>query len=262
MHKPRPYDLAVHATQALFVLALVGVWQLLYANEVVSHALLPSPWMVVKNLPDLLGRAATWSAVRLTSKEIAIAYLAAVVVGLAVGFVAGRRETIRLVAEPLLVWAQVVPIVILYPACILLWGLGPTSKIVFAAVYGVLPIAYGTMRAIAYVDVRLLNAATSLGASRRDLVLKVAVPSARPLVLASLRLGAALVIIGVFAGEILGSLGGVGYEITATSQRYQSADSYGFILIALAMMAVLQLLLSRLMPGGEIEDAALQGRRG
>lgn len=261
MQKPRLYDIAVHAAQVAFVLVLVGVWQLLYAGEAVSHALLPSPWTVFSNLPDLLGRTATWDAVTLTAKEIAYAYLAAVVIGLVVGVISGRQQTIRLVAEPLLVWAQIVPIVILYPACILLFGLGPTSKIVFAAAYGVLPIAYGTMRAVAYVDVGLLNTATSLGASRRDLVFKVAVPSARPLVLASLRLGAALVTIGVFAGEILGALGGVGYEITASSQRYQSADAYGFILIALAMMAVLQYLLSRFMPGGAVQDAAVQGRR-
>lgn len=261
MRKPRPYDLAVYATQGLFVLVLIGVWQYLYSAEVVSHALLPSPWQVVRNLPDLGSRGSTWSAVRITGQEIVIAYLVCVVVGLLVGFVAGRHEAIRRVADPLLVWAQVVPIVILYPACILVWGLGSTSKIVFAAAYGVLPIAYGTMRALAHVDVRLLNAARSLGASRLDLVVKVALPSARPLVLASLRLGAALVIIGVFAGEILGSLGGVGYQITATSQRYQGADSYGFILIALAMMAVLQYLLSRLMPGGDSTDDAAGARR-
>jgi ABC-type nitrate/sulfonate/bicarbonate transport system permease component len=260
MRRLRPYDIAVHVAQAAFVLALLGVWQLRYSREIVSPGLLPSPWEVVSQLPDLLSQSATWSAVALTSKEIAIAYLAAAAIGLAVGIVAGRKPTVRMVAEPILVWTQVVPIVILYPACILLFGLGPTSKIVFAAAYGVLPIAYGTLRAIAYVDVRLLNTAISLGARRRDLVFKVAVPSARPLVLASLRLGAALVIIGVFAGEILGSLGGVGYEITAASQRYQSADSFGFIVIALAMMAVVQYALSCSMPGGDIEEAATRGR--
>lgn len=234
-------DTAVRLAQVGFVVALIAAWQAIHAFKLVSRALLPAPLDVITGLPALLADPATWSAVGVTLVEIAVAFGIAVVAGLAIGFVGGRSQTIRLAVEPLLVWAQVVPIVILYPACILLFGLGPESKIVFAGVYGFFPIAYGTMRALADVEPRLLDAARALGASRADLLLKVAIPSAWPLIVSGVRVGAALTIIGVFAGEILGSLSGVAYTITAAAQHFHNADSFGYIAIALAMMAVLQL---------------------
>jgi ABC-type nitrate/sulfonate/bicarbonate transport system permease component len=240
----------IRFAQVGVIVVLIGIWQALHSFRIVSRALLPAPLDVLTGLPALLADPETWSAVSVTLVEILVAFAIATVAGLLVGFVAGRSRTIGLAVEPLLVWAQVVPIVILYPACILLFGLGVESKIVFAAVYGFFPIAYSTLRALANVEPRLLDAARALGASRWDLLFKVGIPSARPLILSGLRLGAALTIIGVFAGEILGSLSGVAYSITASAQHFQTADSFGYIAIALAMMAVLQLGITWATGGG------------
>jgi NitT/TauT family transport system permease protein len=62
---------------------------------------------------------------------------------------------------------------------------------------------------------------------------RILIPLALPSIIAGLRIGVALVIIGVIVAEMLGSLGGIGYLITNYRNLYEIGAVYLGILLSL-----------------------------
>jgi ABC-type nitrate/sulfonate/bicarbonate transport system permease component len=227
---------------AMFVL---GLWFHQTRTGRVSPILLPQPERVVAIFPELLGSSQFWRAAGITAAEVAGAFVLAATAGLLVGVLLGRWAPAARVASPLFSWAQMVPIILFYPICILFFGIGPVSKIAFGGFYGFFPIVANTILALSTVPPRYLTAAAALGANRRQVVVRVLMPAARPLILSGVRLGAALCLIGVLAGEILGSTAGLGYEIASSSGNFRTPEMYAYIIVTLVLVALFNLAITR-----------------
>jgi ABC-type nitrate/sulfonate/bicarbonate transport system permease component len=232
------------AIQLAILVGIVLLWRWANAGQV-SPVLLPDVGEVAARIPELLVLPRTWMHLRVTAFEILAAFALSAGAGIVVGFWAGRREYLTRLLEPVLVWFQTVPIILIYPICVLIFGLGSTSKIVFAGIYGFFPIALNTMRGLQYVDRRYVRAATSMGMSSRQLTWFVRLPAARPLVMSGIRLGAILNMIGVIAGQVLASIRGLGFEITNAAQTFRVVDLYAFIFFALVLAVAFNLAVSR-----------------
>lgn len=234
------------AAPQLAMLAIVcAAWFWFSREGRVSPILLPQIERVVERIPELLSTPATWRSLRLTILEIAGAFGLSVVTGVGVGFLAGRTTYGATLVGPVIAWFQTVPIILLYPICILLFGIGAPSKIVFAGLYGFFPMAYNTIVGLRGVESRYLAAARSMGASDRDILRKVMIPAALPVILSGVRLGAALNLIGVLAGEILASRDGLGYQIAAAAGTFQIPDLYAYIIVALVLVALFNAAVTR-----------------
>lgn len=257
--------IAVNVARVGLLVALWALWKVAVAEEWVAAIVLPPPGDVVDALPDVLNNSVTWDAVWTTLQEIAGGAAVALIGGLLIGGIAGLWAHARIFIEPTLVWLQVIPIIILYPVCVLIFGLGSESKIVFAGLYGMLPIAYATVRALAYVEPGYTKTGIALGANKYERLRYISLPSARPALVAGARIGIALVIIGVLAGQVLGSFGGLGYEITLAAQRLEPARLYGLIGLTIVIIGGLQgllTLLSLVLGGEERRLPSLSARAG
>ena len=124
---------------------------------------------------------------------------------------------------------------ILYPVLTVWLGIGSESKIAFAAIYGFLPTMLSTAAGIQTIDPQLLLAARSMGASLSQRLLRVALPAAIPTVLSGLRIGGALVIVGVVVSEMLISSAGIGYLISRYRTILDSPHVFAGVLLVLAM---------------------------
>jgi ABC-type nitrate/sulfonate/bicarbonate transport system permease component len=237
--------LTVGGVQLGVAAVVLGLWIYQTRTGRVSPILLPQPERVLAEFPDLLGSSGFWRAAGITAMEVAGAFLLAAAAGLLVGVLLGRWAPAARIATPLFAWAQTVPIILFYPICILFFGIGPVSKIVFGGFYGFFPIVANTILALSTVPPRYLRAAAALGASPRQTVLQVLIPAARPLILSGIRLGAALCLIGVLAGEILGSTAGLGYEIASSSGAFRTPEMYAYIIVTLVLVALFNLAITR-----------------
>lgn len=235
----------VAGLQAVVVLALLVVWYGLSRAGMVSPIILPKPEAVAAVLPAILASPNTWHHLRLTAWEVIGAFALSLVSGLGLGLWAGRSRYATRLLEPLLVALYTVPIVLLYPICILLFGIGPASKIAFAGLYGFFPIALNAMRGLSSVEEKYITTAVSMGATERQLVWHVLLPAALPLVVAGVRIGAAFNLIGVIAGEMLASAGGLGYEIARTTQTFEIPALYAYVAITLVLIALFNAVVTR-----------------
>lgn len=233
------------AGQLGLVAVVMGLWWFYSRNGRVPGILLPPIEDVMVMVPDLVTTPTVWSAIGVTGLSVTSAFVASAGGGLLVGFVAGRTHYGTRLVEMWLVWAQSVPLILLYPVIVLVFGLGPSSKIVFAGIYGFFPIALNAVRGIDAAPLRFRQAAASMGASRWQLLRYVQLPAARPMILSGLRLTAALNFLAVIAGEILASSNGIGYLIANASYGFRVAEMYGYIIIALVLVVVFNRAVTR-----------------
>jgi NitT/TauT family transport system permease protein/taurine transport system permease protein len=232
------------AIRWLIVGAILGLWEALPRAGLVPVLFLP-PLSTT-----LLVCVTEWrsygGALAVTLYEVAAALVFAcgggVLAGALVGSMAGPRRLLLPVFSSL----YAIPIVVLYPVFTAWFGIGPESKIAFASVYGFFPTMLATAAGIRTIDPNLLLTARSMGATRAQLLLRVILPAAIPTVLAGLRLGGALVIVGVVVAEMLVADAGIGYLVTSSRTMLDSPRVFAGILIVLALSVAFDLLMRAL----------------
>src|SRR5438445_589239 len=141
----------------------------------------------------------------------------------------------RVLIMPMISSIYAVPLVILYPVFTVWLGIGSESKIAFAAIYGFLPTMLSTAAGIQTIDPQLVLAARSMGATLSQRLTRVIIPAAIPTVLSGLRVGGALVIVGVVVSEMLISSAGIGYLISRYRTILDSPHVFAGVLLVLAM---------------------------
>jgi NitT/TauT family transport system permease protein len=221
----------MNARRAIAIVVALGLWEAIRRLNLVAPLLLASPSEMVSAL------IASWpeylEALRFTVTEIAVALAAAWVIGIAIGIAAGMAPFAGLVAGPLLSSLFAVPLITWYPLFMVWFGLGMTSKIVYAVVSGFIPIAINTMNGIRGLDRSYPRFGRAIGCSRRQLIMRILLPMAMPSIMSGLRIGTALVVIGVIVAEMLASFGGIGYLIAYYRSIYETAHVYMGIVFAL-----------------------------
>jgi NitT/TauT family transport system permease protein/taurine transport system permease protein len=234
----------VRAAQVALYLAILAAWELLPRADVV-------PRLFVPPLSEALGtlvreRAEYLGSLPTTLGEILAAYALACAGGILAGQVLGAWPTARRMLLPVIRGAYAVPLVVLYPVMTVWFGLGPESKIAFAALYAFIPTMLTALAGVAALSPALAETARALGATRAQQILFVALPASLPSSVAALRLGGALVIVGVIVAEMLSAAEGLGFLITRRRTLLDSPGVYAGIVLVLAMTGLHEALLRRL----------------
>jgi NitT/TauT family transport system permease protein len=212
---------------------LLGLWELLPRLGVIPSLFLPP---LSETIVALLQNAGDYARHLLFSlRAMAISLLIACGIGIGIGLLAGSIGPVRRVMLPLASGLYAVPLVILYPLFTAWFGIGPQSKIAFASIYGLLPCLLGTMAGVQTIDRQYLIVAR-MRASRWQTIRRVLLPAAIPTVLSSLRVGGALVIVGIVVAEMLTSAEGIGHLITRYRTMLNSPRVFAGILVVVAVV--------------------------
>ena len=218
------------------LVALLVLWEFLPGTGLIPELFLPS---LSRTLTVLwIDRAEYVHALMVTLYEVAIAMLIACGAGILTGALVGGIAVLRNLMLPVFSSLYAVPIVILYPIFTAWFGIGSEFKIAFAGIYGFFPVMLSTAAGIRTIDPQYLLAARSMGATLPQQITRVIIPASIPTVLAGLRLGGALTIIGVVVSEMLTSSAGIGYLVT----RYRTILDSPHVFAAILMILLLSIL--------------------
>jgi len=127
--------------------------------------------------------------------------------------------------------------VALLPLVILIFGLGPASRIAFGFSHGVLPIIVTTVSGMRAVSPLLLSSARSMGASQGQVLRHIIFPTMVASVFTGLRLAMSLTLLGVILAELFVSTNGIGNYTQIFAETFKPASLYAVILV-LAITAV------------------------
>jgi ABC-type nitrate/sulfonate/bicarbonate transport system permease component len=178
-----------------------------------NPVLLPTPGQVGAVLAETVRDGSLARHVGTSLGRVAVGFGIAAVVALALGLLAAMCVPLRLMVEPIIEFVRPIPPLAFLPMFLVWFGLGEASKVAFIGYTTFFPMFIAIAAAVLRVDVTLLRAAASLGASRVDLIGRVIVPAALPGIIVALRLGFALALFVIVGAEFMGADAGLGHLI-------------------------------------------------
>lgn len=221
------------AEPLLGLVAVLAVWQLVSVH-VANAVLVPPPGVVWKAFIAMLdsGLPADIAASLL---HLGIGYGLGAGAGLCLALLAAGSQWVEAVIDPFAEFLRPISPIAWIPLAILLFGVGPAVPVFLIFYASLFPIFVGTLDGVRRVDANLINAAQSLGAAPRLIVLRVILPAALPAVVAGARLSLGVAWMALVAGEIIGGDTGVGWRILWYQEFFQMDRVMAGILIVGAL---------------------------
>ena len=222
---------------------LLVIWLLLVRYEVVGNAfVMPGPLAVWNSAVLAWQSGALQDAAATTLFRVVAAWGLAFVVGVTLGLLLGRLRAVRLAVRPLVSFFFPTPKVAIYPALVILFGLGSASKVALGFAEAVFPIVLATAAAASQIEPRLVWSARGLGTSQAAVLPRVVLPAALPGILTGARIGLVGAIIGVFIGELIVGADGLGHLMAASYRTLATAEMY----VAVVLVSIIGFVLDRL----------------
>jgi putative hydroxymethylpyrimidine transport system permease protein len=162
--------------------------------------------------------SATW----VTTKEVVLGFLLAVVVALLIAFALHSSRIVRDAVYPLLIGSQAIPVVVIAPVLAIIFGYTITPKLIVVALVCFFPIVVNTLDGLASVDPELPRVMRTLDGNRWAIFRRVEAPSALPSVFSGLRIAATYAPIGAVFGEYAGSTNGLGYVMVQATPQLET----------------------------------------
>lgn len=194
----------------------------------------------------LPGRADIYIHLGVTLLETVLAFAIGTVLGLVVGLWLALAPTASAILDPYIKAFNSMPRVILAPIFALWFGLGIWSKVALAVTLVFFIVFFNVYQGVREVSPVVLANARMLGASRKQLLRTVYLPSATSWVFSSLHTSVGLAFVGAVVGEYLGSARGVGYLILQAEGTFDVNTVFAGIVVLTAFALGLDSLVGRI----------------
>ncbi|HEU5319688.1 MAG TPA: ABC transporter permease subunit [Methylomirabilota bacterium] len=212
--------LRVRALQAGSLVALLAAWEAVARAGWVDPLFVPAPGAVARAFAATASPALAGLADTLV--KTAVAYVLAVVLGVAGGIVVGSVRPVRQVLSPYVIALYGLPKILVLPWIVLLLGFGTAPAIAYGALHGLFPILVLVAGGVRDVDPALVTVARAYGATRWQVYGKVVLPAVVPTVLAGMRLGIVFCLLGVLIVEMFAGVRGMGHVLAALANGFQA----------------------------------------
>jgi ABC-type nitrate/sulfonate/bicarbonate transport system permease component len=226
------------------IAACFGVWWFVTRGEpeerLISHYTLPSPAETFGSFRSLWEDRYLTVNTLATLKRVTLGFGLAAVVGVPLGILCGCFPRVNAFFLPLTIFGRNIPIAALIPLTIVFFGIDELQKVMFIFIACVAFIVSDAAQAVAEVGMPYIDTAYTLGASRRQVILKVLVPLALPSVFNALRVLFGLAFGYIMLAELFksGQAGGLG-DLIEMSQREGPREHIILILLIIPVLALL-----------------------
>ena len=181
-----------------------------------------------------------------TLLETVLAFAIGTALGLAWGLWLALSPLAAAIADPYIKALNSMPRVILAPIFAVWFGLGMASKVALGVTLVFFIVFFNVYQGVKEVSPVVLANARMLGASPRQLLRHVYLPSATSWVFSSLHTSVGLAFVGAVVGEYLGSSRGVGYLILQAEGTFDINTVMAGILVLTAFALGLDTAVGRL----------------
>ena len=215
------------------VLVAVSIWQAFWSAGKISPLFMSGPSAIARQFYELWAHGPLISDIVYSGRNFAVGFGMALVAGVVLGIIVGWYRHIRLLADPFLNALYATPRVAMVPLMIIWFGIGMWSKVFIVFLSAFFPILVNTVAGVRTIDGDLLRAARAYCASDRQIFTTLALPGSVPFILAGVRQGVALGLIGVVVGEMFGGSQGVGFMVAYGGQTFATDTLFvGVVIIA------------------------------
>ncbi|GAB3464770.1 ABC transporter permease [Actinophytocola sediminis] len=229
------------ARLGIVAVLLVG-WELA-SGELVRPFFVSSPSAIAEQVADWVASGELWYHGRFTVTAALLGYVIGAVAAVLVAWPLGLLRLAYRIVEPYFLVAYSVPAVAMGPVFILWFGIGMTPKVLLAAYFVFFIVFVNTVAGFGQVPRGLLDVTRVMGASWRDQLRTVMLPSALPFILAALRITLPAAMIGAVTGEFISANRGLGFLTRDAAAGFSSAGVLAGVLCLSAIVLLMNLML-------------------
>ena len=237
--------LLITASRIGVLAVFLAVWEILARTQVINPMLTSYPSAVLPTLVELFKTGDLTGHTWITFKATVIGFAISMVLGVLIAALLWWSGFLKKVLDPFLVIANAMPKIAFVPI-FYIW-LGSEYSVYGMAVaislFITIMVVYEGFQAI---DPNKIKLATTLGASKMQVMRYVVFPGSVPAVIAAIKMNIGLSLIGVIVGEFQSSSAGLGFLIVNGSQVFKLNIVMASIVVLAMLSAVMYLAVTRL----------------
>lgn len=192
-----------------------------------------------------------------TAFTTVVGFAIAIVFGLVTGIIIGSSSLIYNGFYPVLIGFNSIPKVAVVPILVIWFGIGSIPAIITAFLISFFPILVNVATGIATVEPELKDVLRALGASKRDIIVKVGIPRSLPYFFASLKIAITVAFVGSIIAETVASNKGIGHLMMVASSRFEVPLVFAGLLVTAIMgviMYVIAIMIEKRMTGWSVRE--------
>lgn len=232
--------------QTLLGAALLAMWEAGSRSGLLDKFFFSRPCDIAARVASMFAAGTVWGHLGTTLLEAALSFAIGVAGGVLFGFLLARNRFLSRLFDPYIRVANALPRVVLAPIFLLWFGLGIWSKVALGVTVVFFIVFFNTFQGVREVDPVIVNNARMLGASERQLIRHVLIPSALAWIFSSLHISIGFAIIAVVVGEYLGAAKGIGYMISQAEGVFDTTGVFAGMTILAAVVLCVGAVVDRL----------------
>ncbi len=225
------------------VAGALALWQIAAVTDVIDRSFFPPPTRVLAKLWELIVTGQMGPNMAVSLQRFLLGFLLGAVPGVFFGLMMGWIKAVRLVLDPIITIIYPIPRIAILPLFLVIFGLGSPPIVAITALICFFPAVVTTYAGVRGLDPNLPAMARNIGASRLQVMTKIALPASLPVMFAGLRLSLGLALTGEVAAEFVAASNGVGAEIWRSWQIYRIDEMYANIVAISAVGVILSYVL-------------------
>ncbi|MEX2416528.1 MAG: ABC transporter permease [Paenibacillaceae bacterium] len=223
------------------VILILASWELLVTWLEIEKWFLPSPSDII--IEGLSSWPRLWLHTTSTLHKMLLGFPIGVLAGVLIAVVMHLFRPIKFAFSPLLIISQNIPIIVLAPLFIVWFGYGMFPKIIVVVLVCFFPIVVSMTTGLVDTDRGLYNYMRMIGASRRQIFLKLELPFSLPYLFSGIKISATYSVMGAVIAEWLGASSGLGHYMVISSKSFRNDRVFTVVFVIVILSLIMYALI-------------------
>ena len=219
------------ATTAITFVIIVAFWIAITEVGMIQELFLPKITSVIGNILSTAKDGSLWSNMYISIYRITMGFIAAVVLGVPLGILAGCFKPMEAIVSPICEFVRYMPVPAFVPLVMVWTGIGETAKIIVVWLGVFFQLVLMVADDAKSVPEDLLSASYTLGTKRWSTIGKVLLPAMAPRLMLTLRMMIGWAWTYLIVAELVASSSGLGYTILKAQRFFKTDQIFAGILI-------------------------------
>ncbi len=227
-------DMAIRLSRLAAIVILIGGWEWATAS-LINPLWIARPSAIALRLWTLAGSGALLRHTLYTVDNALAGLALSLAVGVPIGLALGASRFAAGVCETFFLGLYSLPRIALAPLFIVWFGIGELSKIMMTFSMVVFVVIMNTHQGLRGADPELVDMMRAMHARRLYVFRQVWLPTILPWILAAIRVGIGLALVGAVIGELLGANRGLGWYIEYSAARMDITGIFAGLTVLMAV---------------------------
>jgi NitT/TauT family transport system permease protein len=232
---------------------VTALWAL--AVRLSGTKIFPSPLAVARAIAALSEKSLLWHYIADSLIRVFAGYLAAIVVGIPLGFLLGWYLPLARAVNPLIQMLRPISPLAWMPLAVIWFGVSNAAPIFLIFLASLFPIVVAAMNGVRNVPPMYLQAGRNFGLSTSQLMIRIVAPAVLPRIIVGLRLAFGIAWVVLVAAEMIAVDSGLGYLII---DARNAGKRYDLVVAGMLLIGVIGLLLDT---GIRVIEEVVSGQR-